>query len=707
MVSFFGLKFGSDKKKGLAKSGDKKGQDGWKATEPPELARGQFYGTSQPHEHLARPGTSYSSKGSTNWRQTFKGFGANSSMVDLSRPMRKESVSSLRYPSSEANLRSPALNSSTTKLPLPSALGGSGHRVGTPDRPSTASGHTKEWVNPLDVHFCKNTIGVPVPSSVHTDGPVKSPLAMQFGVDDDEGDVVKPSSPPKDNALPVKEMTLTHGYPSPPQSVNNAEQVLSPSVSDFSTSGKTHGDPSSLPSPATTVPRTSEDRWEAPVIRNVLAKRDTTTFHSPRRRSFTMDLEQQELEKLRKQRQTEGFAGSFADFDFGEIITKQASIEQFPEPPSTIYAASPDLEPFPTFKKDQTPTTKPENAFISSAHTATKGPEGELGTFQRDTEARAMNNSPELITNSFRLPPPAPVPAPRTTAPRPATLYGLVGGAPAAAAGAHPGNSPMSTFEPPPRLGFRARLGSDASSRRKTGPPKPLKTSSSQPSLRHKTVLPTAHHDEPSPKSSFPPTLNGANQYPSNEASKRSLDMKSPKSPYNMLALEGDFPVTKGLPRGRQPPRRPARSDEASSPERPDFSLPDWGLIDSAEPRHSAMPPPLATNSQPRPSISSAIDMNLPSPSFASLELSISSSGESLTQAFEDALEKTALSPGLVGDFFAVDTSCTSPTGNTTRVEAKKAPPRPAPVTLPPSPKKSTEPRSAPPTQSEFGNTFI
>lgn len=629
-------------------------------------------------------------------------------MVDISTPMRKESVSSLRQQHSEANFRNSCKNSSSANLPMPSALGGSGLRVGTPERPFTAGGHAKEWVNPLDVHFCKDSTAAPPPGSRNADGPAKSPLALHFGVDDD-GDVTNPASHPEDKTLLSKnDTTLNNGYPSPPQSVSNADQTLSPSVSDLSTASKPTGDPSSLPSPAVSAPRSSEDRWEAPIIRNVLAKRDTTTFHSPRRCSFTMDMEQRELDRLRKQRQTEGFAGSFADFDFGEIITKQASIEQFPEPPSSGLTASPKAEPFPTFTENQPHTSIPDSALTNPAKTAPRRPERSPRNSQMDsTVMRSMNNSPELPSTTFQLPPPAPVEVPRTVSARPMTSYGRIGGPPAAAAGAHPGNEPVTTFEPPPRLGFRARLGSDASSRRKTGPPKPLKTSASQPALLCKGVSPAVQRDEPSPKSLFLPPSHSTNHVPSDEATKGSLDMKSPGSPYTKPSLEGDFPVSKGLPRGRQPPRRPPRSDEAPSPERPGFSLPDWGLVNPAEPRHSAMPPPLITSGYRRPSTSSAIDMALPSPSFASLELDISSSGESLTQAFEEALGKTALSPGLVGDFFTVDTSSASPTSTTTRVEAKKAPPRPAPVTLPPSPKKSTEPRSPAPTQSKFSNSFI
>ncbi|KAJ2970242.1 hypothetical protein NQ176_g8282 [Zarea fungicola] len=348
MVTFFGLKFGGDKKKGVAKSSDKTVADGWKGIDQIDLAQREFYGTGQQDGHLARPGTSYSAtKPPSNWRQTFKGFGANSSMVDLSAPMRKQSVSSLRYQSSEVNLKQPWMNCNTANLPLPSALGGSGPRVGAPERPSTANGRTKEWVNPLDVHFGKEHTVPPAPAiSIETAG--RSPLRLEFGTDvRKNGEALSKSSNSEEQNPQQRtktETTHSNGYPSPPQSVSNADQTLSPVTSNLSMVNGASPDPASLPSPAASATRTSEEGWDVPVIRNVLAKRDTTTFHSPRRRSFTMDLEEQELDKLRKQRQTEGFAGSFADFDFGETVTKQASINQIPEPPVSSSTAQRTIE---------------------------------------------------------------------------------------------------------------------------------------------------------------------------------------------------------------------------------------------------------------------------------------------------------------------------------------------------------------------------
>lgn len=595
------------------------------------------------------------------------------------------------------------MNSSTANLPLPSALGGSGPRVGAPERPSTANGRTKEWVNPLDVHFGKEHTLPPAPAiSIETSE--ESPLRLESGTDvRNNGETFSKSSNSEEQNPQQRtktETTHSNGYPSPPQSVSNADQTLSPVTSNLCMVNGASPDPASLPSPAASATRTSEEGWDVPVIRNVLAKRDTTTFHSPRRRSFTMDLEEQELEKLRKQRQTEGFAGSFADFDFGETVTKQASIEQFPEPPVSSAKAKRAIEYIAAAAADERDAQPPLWSEQQSGSTPTVQDRRISSPRLASPTAKSTSNSPQLGFNPFVLPHPGPVDTPRPVSIRPETSYSRIGAAPAAATGAHPGNAPFSSFEPPPRLGFRARLGSDASSRRKTNPPKPLVTSTSPPVQR----------EEFGSNSGFfgPPDSDGRGT--SNSNAKYSLDVKSLKSPLQKPVLEGDFPVSKGLPRGRQPPRRPARSDEAQSPDRPDFSMPNWGSLDRVEPRHSAMPPPLATSNQPRRSVSSGIGMAIPSPSFASLELSISTSSESLTQAFEEALEKTALSPGLVGDFFAVDTTSPTSPGTSSRVEATKAPPRPAPVTLSPSSKKdaqSRSPRSPAPTQREFNLGFI
>lgn len=666
---------------------------------------------SQQNEQL-RPITSYSTKGPNNWRETFRGFGANSSMVDLSASMRKQSIGNLRSAPSESNLRGQWSNASSSHLALPTALGGSGARVGTPERPSTSSGRTKEWVNPLDVHFAKDTsnslsLSLSGPQTV-APGP-KSPLALEINADevsDPKRDSDNASSTrgtkTNDKYHPTSHNT---GYPSPPQSINNGDQALSPVTPDLSnTTSRTGlaGGASSLPSPATSASRTSEERFDAPVIRNVLAKRDTTTFHSPRRRSFTKDVEVEELERLRKQQQTEGFAGNFSEFNFGETVTRQQSNE--PQPERGTSSDTVELE-----RADRKAQPSQEPAI--SRHIAPFLGDEELDV-RKPTEQRfsglqtkffsKRESSIHITAGVFEVPPPAPVEKPAAVPCRPVTSYGGVrNGAPAAAAGAHPGNG-VESFDPPPApLGFRARLGSDASSRRKTGPPRPLRPAAELVPKETEPSIKSPAERAPSEKS-----------LPTSEAPKASLDT-SPISAYNK-PMEGDFPVTKGLPRGRQPPRRPPRSDEAFTPEQPEFATPNWNCFNRAEPRHSAIPPPLSPAKQGQPFAPSTLAPQLPSPSFASfsaLELSISNSGDSLAKAFEEALGQSSLDDGFVDDFFTSDNQLKKQTTNSsaTRVEAKKAPPRPPPITLPPSPAKSTGPatRSPVPTPSEFQPSFF
>ena len=647
------------------KQGDKKGQENWKeAWNKNSKAHSHDPLNNRQYEPL-RPTTSYSTKGPNTWRQTFKGLGANSSMVDLSATARKQSVSSLRAAPSDLSLRGQWSSGSSTNLPLPSSLGGSGPRVGTPERPSTSGGRTREWINPLDVHFVRDTSGPASGPQAIASAP-KSPLALEVNADEVSED--KRGSDNTQSSHGTKNFDKYHptanhnnGYPSPPQSISNGDQSLSPATPDLSNGSSqatSPGGPSSLPSPATSatsVQHTSDERWDAPVIRNVMAKRDTTTFHSPRRRSFTKDIEVEELEKLRKQQQTEGFAGNFAAFDFGETVTRQPSrepqpeqevaienIEQKKEAPreETREAAreevreEPREEPRKAHKEEPQSSISPHIApFLSQDMEFPKVP-------------KRRYSGPQVVSGVFEQPPPAPVERPADGPARPVTSHGNMQrvGAPPAAAGAHPGNGFESFERPPLPLGFRARLGSDASARRKTGPPRPLRPAAE--------LVP--QQSEPSIKSPNQPPRQTTT--PTTDAPKKSLET-SPLTAYKK-PMEGDFPVTKGLPRGRQPPRRPPRSDELVAPEKPDFAIPDWNGFNREEPRHSAIPPPLSPAKQGRPSTSSAVAPQLPSPSFASfgsLELPISNSGDSLTKAFEDALDKSSVDAGFADDFFTVD----------------------------------------------------
>jgi hypothetical protein len=683
------------------KQGDKKGQENWKeAWNKNTKAHSNDPLNNRQYEPL-RPTTSYSTKGPNSWRQTFKGLGANSSMVDLSASMRKGSIGNPQTAPSESSLRGQWSSGSSTNLPLPSSLGGHGLRVGTPERPSTSSGRTKEWINPLDVHFARETPGAGTSPQAITPAP-KSPLALEVNADEVSDD--KRGSDNTQSSHGTKNFDKYHpttnhdnGYPSPPQSISNGDQSLSPDTPDLS-NGSSHfttpGGPSSLPSPApsaTSLQQTSDERWDVPVIRNVMAKRDTTTFHSPRRRSFTKDVEVEELERLRKQQQTEGFAGNFSAFDFGETVTRQPSRE--PQPEQEVVIENVDQEkgvPKEEPKEEPQPFISPHIApFLSQDMEFPKVP-------------RRRSSGPQVVSGVFEQPPPAPVEKPADVPTRPVTSYDnmqRVAAPPAAAAGAHPGNGVESFERPPLPLGFRVRLGSDASARRQTGPPRPLRPAAE--------LVP--QQSEPSIKSPNRPPSDKS--ITATDAPKKSLET-SPMTAYKK-PIEGDFPVTKGLPRGRQPPRRPPRSDEVIVPEKPQFAIPEWDGFNRTEPRRSAIPPPLSPAKQGRPSTSSAVAPQLPSPSFASfgsLELSISNSGDSLTKAFEDALGKSSHDTGFADDFFAFEGDA-SPTNTETRASrfgTNKAPSQPPSIGLPPSPTRSAEAanKSSAPTPGEFSATL-
>lgn len=611
-------------------------------------------------------------------------------MVDLSAPpQRKQSVSSLRQYPPDMHMIAP-WTSSSTNLSLP----GAGTRVGLPDRPSTAGGRTKEWVNPLDVHFSKETLS----SSIHKshEAATRSPLSQS------EASTEKPGSVDRNLlgkdiiiSTTVHTSEMNNGYPSPPPSVSNGDQCLSPGPADattLSTKNNSPAIPSSLPSPATSAARSSEDRWEAPVVRNVLARRDTATFHSPRRRSFTMDIEAkpEELKKMRKQQQTEGFAGNFADFDFGETVKRQTTID-FPIPDSM------------TNKSELREDFKFPALDLSQFPKVTQG--------RKDATKKEVESSSAQSHEPSKLPPLGP--PPRSDIPaRPVTSYGpsdRVKTSNTSTSATHKGTfvGSLDLAVPP---GFHSRFDLDKDTKPKTAPPRPLRP-----------ALPIdAKHSENSPKSPFAPSPSMKSLKSPDDAPRPSVD-HSPGSPFTQAPMEGAFPKTKGLPRGRQPPRRPPRSDEATNQNlganKPDFAVPNWGL-DKSEPRRSAMPAPLAPLSpprQPRPSTSSTMTTatapRIPSPTFTSLEISLSDATDSLAMAFEEAFEKSAASAGFSGDFFSTDQrpATAMPLGNSTRIETATAPPRPPPMNFSSSSDKSQVPavRPAPLPPSDYQAGFF
>lgn len=205
------------------------------------------------------------------------------------------------------------------------------------------------------------------------------------------------------------------------------------------------------------------------------------------------------------------------------------------------------------------------------------------------------------------------------------------------------------------------------------------------------------------------------------EAPRPPMD-RVPMSPFAARTpMEGEFPVMKGLPRGRQPLRpqmpfedSPDRRTEERSP-RP-FSK--WGGFgfDRSDTRNSPLPkPPRTPKGQPPASPSwslstptSDIAPRIPSPTFPSLEKAISATSEDLAKSFEMSFDAPQPSP-LANEFSIHDVASPSVKSSPViRVEAKKAPPRPtpSPINLPPL-MREKGPLTPSPLYSPSGSTFI
>jgi hypothetical protein len=282
----------------------------WKKIDQNILGEGQFFGQNVNKPTIIagvppRPGTSSSMK-SADWRTRpsapYMGAGGASSMVNLSVTGHSAlpSMSSLRQHGSEANLRTRlnAGNGSSASLVIP---------PGFSSRPGTPSGGKQNWINPLDVHFCRD----PVPA-----GP-KSPLGqfeLKLKLPSDNASLMGDKKEDEPKELPGS-TSPPKSYPSPPQSVKGLERpdrsnmnidlrpssskrnIAPPSnlreVRNASPNVRGPNVPASLPSPAASAPRSSDERqqWGAPVIQDVSAKRDTLTYKAPKRQSLSMDIE--------------------------------------------------------------------------------------------------------------------------------------------------------------------------------------------------------------------------------------------------------------------------------------------------------------------------------------------------------------------------------------------------------------------------------
>lgn len=670
----------------------------------------------------------------------------------------------MRHNASEMNLKTRLGNSSSLTLAVPGtgittcisasttttitgptkgrSGSGDGLRPGTPKRPGTANSKKKEWANPFDIHFGRDSIGSQ-PGTPIT-GPAKTSLErFEFGVG-------------------YHERTNSNGYPSPPNSIDSStERSIPPSYSEnnLSTSRRTGpsalrivdtAGPTALPSPAASVIRKSEETGDGPVIKNVAAKRDTLTFQSLRRPSSHMEIEiaaaaAAEADKARENEEAqkhktdeddvkllvEGLMGNFAGFDFGESVRRSSlastmsrnhyaakrsfdstSIERGVSPtdmrrPATSYTRKDHSIDFskPKPLPKQLPMLTAEEKRVSrgrnDSETLASAPLDLMPetppSLKPKPKPSPISKLPPQLPPPRGLPPSAPLPQ-TPLAPRPQTAAAAVG-----PSGFITGMKKLD-LDPPPR-GFRSRIDSNPRAR---DPPS---------GLRVPPPLATQVKGSMPSRSPYGPPPEEGN-YMRSEGSPRPPAPIRSQSPLCRPPLEGDFPIHKGLPRGRRPPTlpdspqqpvRPSRdlaatreqgSKSSSEEEQQDDSLtlPNWDEFDRTDgagnnninsPRWNDYYSPITSDTPPQ----------LPSPSFPSLEKSISLSSENLRRAFE-SYDKPLISP-VMGEFPRFRER--SPAS--IRVKAKKAPPRPSPITLPPSTSPSI--RSPTSTADSFSPGFI
>ncbi|RCI12191.1 hypothetical protein L249_0904 [Ophiocordyceps polyrhachis-furcata BCC 54312] len=222
---------------------------------------------SRPQNQAARSVTSHSRKAapeSPSWRAVFGDAGASSSTADLPLPV----MGNLRRNVSDLNLyASRAAHPSAASLPMPSL---SGLRPGTPTRPSSRKA---DWVNPLDVHFCRNQS----PSPLHHH-------AKQLDKNGDFG---------------------RDACPSPPHSDGNADR---PFVPHHPSVGRVSLDSSGC-------------NGQGALLRNVEAP-SATLLPSPAPSSPVISDGGGQTTQATLQKK--GFVGNFSDFDFGDCVLKSS-----------------------------------------------------------------------------------------------------------------------------------------------------------------------------------------------------------------------------------------------------------------------------------------------------------------------------------------------------------------------------------------------
>ncbi|PHH72001.1 hypothetical protein CDD80_4839 [Ophiocordyceps camponoti-rufipedis] len=535
MVSFFGIKFKEGKKSQKLQS---KASSNLKAEKPAvDQSQQSACNFSRPQTAVARSVTSHSRRGPPPppaWCAVFGSAAASSSAAELQPP----SLNGPRRNASDLNLNIQASRAAQSPSPSTPSI------CGTPTR---SLSRKAEWVNPLDVHFCRDSTKLE-----------KKAESADVGHD---------------------------GCPSPPNSDRNKSYVAyHPSVGRVSPdsnfdSGRFNGRiAASLPSPAPSSPVTS-DVGEQPLLQ-----------------------------------------GNFADFDFGDVVSKPAVSIQRPVTPSS------DSCPLPQFNTPK--AAAPASALFDTPKAAP--PVLTLFDTPRPAPFIADFDTPKVSApaTTDETPPPAKVETPRAA--------------------------------PPPQT-FSLRVDSMANSRR-AQPPRSL-TASAGVKLPE---TPSRPANIPGQSAQSPPSSSPSSLRPSEfdtpalknlprgrqlkeaamtasadveteadgetDAVMKAETLKRAGSP-----LKAETPVQMKAPQGTESPK-----DEAS-----------WPTFNKVDVRRSAVPPPLSTSSRspsgsdPSSAEDSGSEQRMASPDFVALATTFI--GDDLVKSFELALEES-----LGGGLFSV-----------------------------------------------------
>ncbi|KAG5995115.1 hypothetical protein E4U54_002927 [Claviceps lovelessii] len=714
------------------------------------------------HPSGARPGTANSMRDNSNWRNVFKNRAMTSSMVDLTggRRRRQSSVGSLRCAASDMNLRlnnalSAAHHGGRTQPGMPSKPATFNNpdfvnplnvhcpresptsplattttttrttttttTAATPTAPTATTTATTTPTPTPTPHVPNAAALAASPSQKPKPAPIarkRLPENPSLGSSEEAGDAGD-GKDTRHAALdhtgqPHENHVIRNGYPSPPQSDKNSEGESSPVNRANSDSGASVNkrNPSSslrkvevpgaqaLPSPAASLLQPSEDRKEGPIIRAVSARRDTIGFHQPRGRGLTM-----EFECIQKSPVThppkEGFSGNFADFDFGESVTKLTRSTSAQVHMNRIDQDARRGGVSPILDKESCypiPTSR-ESSGHEPIHAAQQS-EREQSQSPVPTQA-----SDDQVTNSSlidQLPEP-----PRELTRRP-SVPSSVAAAAAANLDRKASQEPIISL----RQGFQSsRFNSEISSR--APPPRPLQslTPAASQSI-HKLGSTAISPCEP--RRDNVSSSNSSSSYVRGLQPTSRVEVRPPSSPFARRPLEGAFTVTNGLPRGRLP--ESLQTPAVSSPlnhEEDDESNFQWSDLGRSVPRQSALPAPLtpvpltasparanhATTSpaespaespqaSPVAPMSPSAAPRIPSPTFPSLADFMSTSGSTFGTPFTFDFDEQLNSPALSGLGSMSRQPSTSAVGNKRRDEDKTVAPQLPLTTLPPSPNK-------------------